>query len=75
MKKQILPSTQPQLICQQCGNHAPEYEKWAHDDHGQVFLAAVDAWPTYYRDVAGVRVEFCSCECGVAWMQKKQLSP
>jgi hypothetical protein len=75
MKKQSLPRNSPSIVCENCRQPAPAMEKWTNDNQGKLFLATIDAWPTYYRDVDGIRVEFCSCECGVAWMQKNLLSP
>jgi hypothetical protein len=75
MKKIRPPLNSPRLICEECKNIAPAHEKWANDNQGQVFLVEMDMWPTYYQDVAGIRVEFCSCLCGTKWLQKKRTEP
>jgi hypothetical protein len=72
--KKSTPTNPPLNLCVRCNSAAPGYEKYATDPQGKFVLVEVDAWPLYWRDVDLVRMEFCSCQCGVAWMQKMHIT-
>jgi hypothetical protein len=63
----------PKLQCSQCGAKVLPADKWTQDAQGNWHLLRLEAWPLYWRDMGTHREEFCSCECGVRWMQNKGL--
>lgn len=71
-KKQT-PKNFPLLACVECGAQLQGYEKWNSNEAGELTLAGRDIWPTYFRDVGEVRVEFCSAQCGLSYCQKNSL--
>jgi hypothetical protein len=74
MKKPFEPNNMPTFTCVQCGAPVPPQERWSNNDEGEIFLTHVDAWCTYYLDVASIRMEFCGAVCSTAWLQKARSS-
>jgi len=69
LKKQD-PTNFPTLICAECEAKLEGYPRYICDDAGVTTLVGRDIWPTYFRDVLGIRIEFCGAECGLRYCQK-----
>lgn len=63
------------LTCVQCGATAPAHVTLAANHAGEVYVMAVDEWPTYYWDTLGHRDEFCSAACVCTWLTNKSATP
>jgi hypothetical protein len=64
----------PTFTCVECGVPAPPQERWANNNEGEIFLTEVDAWCTYYLDIARLRMEFCGAQCCTYWLKKRSSS-
>lgn len=71
--KQQPPTNFPTLVCSECGKDTQGYERLVADSNGVVTNLGSDIWPAYFRDIEGVRVEFCGAECGLRYCQKNAL--
>jgi hypothetical protein len=68
--KKSTPQNFASLRCAHCASQLQQYERWANNSEGFIFLVEVDDWPMYFLDIMEVRMEFCGPACVIGYMNR-----